>query len=74
VVEVNLRSKPAGATVSLAGMSVKLPKPNVSVPEGRHTVKVNFSDPVAEAVCSVQIVPNGVYTFTVDAAGAVICP
>ncbi|MBK9647521.1 MAG: protein kinase [Deltaproteobacteria bacterium] len=73
-VEVNLRSKPAGATVSLAGVSVKLPKPGVTLPEGRHTAKVSFSDPAAEGVCSVQIVPGGVYTFTVDASGAVICP
>ena len=73
-VEVNLRSKPAGATVSLAGVSVKLPKPGVTLPEGRHTAKVSFSDPAAEGVCSVQIVPGGVYTFTQDPSGAVICP
>ena len=73
-VEVNLRSKPAGATVSLAGMSVKLPKPGVTLPEGRHTVKVTFSDPAGEGVCSVQVAPGGVYTFTQDPSGAVICP
>jgi hypothetical protein len=73
-VEVNLRSKPAGATVSLAGVSVKLPQPKLTLPEGRHTAKVNFADPVAEGVCSVQIVSGGVYTFTQDASGAVICP
>ncbi|MBK7755805.1 MAG: hypothetical protein IPI35_05200 [Deltaproteobacteria bacterium] len=60
--------------MSLAGVSVKLPKPGVTLPEGRHTAKVSFSDPAAEGVCSVQIVPGGVYTFTVDASGAVICP
>ena len=73
-VEVSLRSKPAGATVTLAGVSVKLPKPGVTLPEGRHTAKVSFSEPAAEAVCSVQIVAGGVYTFTADGAGGVTCP
>ncbi|MCK6525097.1 serine/threonine protein kinase [Myxococcota bacterium] len=73
-VEVTLRSKPAGATVTLAGVTTKLPQPKLTLPEGRYTAKVSFSDPAAEGVCSVQISPGGVYTFALDGAGGVTCP